>query len=87
MEDRATKVKSTVSRLLAPSDVQKFWKRFENIFTPEKEKVWQSLEYGLSQYLKVLKEREELDNECEFLRNQNAELKHLMQKFVPDANN
>lgn len=87
MEDRATKVKSTVSRLLAPNDVQKFWKRFENIFTPEKEKVWQSLEYGLSQYLKVLKEREELDNECEFLRNQNAELKHLMQKFVPDANN
>lgn len=87
MEDRSTKVKSTVSRLLSPNDVQQFWKRFENIFTPEKEKVWQSLEYGLTQYLKVLKEREELDNECEFLRNQNAELKHLMQKFVPDANN
>lgn len=87
MEDRSAKVKSTVSRLLSPNDVQQFWKRFENIFTPEKEKVWQSLEYGLSQYLKVLKEREELDNECEFLRNQNAELKHLMQKFVPDANN
>uniref|UniRef100_A0A336LPQ8 CSON010850 protein n=1 Tax=Culicoides sonorensis TaxID=179676 RepID=A0A336LPQ8_CULSO len=85
IEDKSPQVKSTVSRLLSPNDVQQFWKRFDNVFSPEKEKVWQSLEYGLSQYLKVLKEREELDNECEFLRNQNAELKHLMQKFVPDA--
>lgn len=85
MEDRPIKMRSTVSRLISPHDVEQFWSRFDKVFTPEKEKVWQSLEYGLTQYLKVLKEREELDNECEFLRNQNAELKHLLQKFVPNA--
>lgn len=78
-------MRSTVSRLIASHDVEQFWSRFDTVFTPDKEKVWHSLEYGLTQYLKVLKEREELDNECEFLRNQNSELKHLLQKFVPNA--
>lgn len=78
-------MKSTISRLLATHDIENFWQQFNAAFTPEKEKVWQGLEYGLSQYLKVLKEREELDSECEFLRNQNAELKHLLQKFAPNT--
>lgn len=31
----------------------------------------------------MLKKREKLDEECEFLRKQNSELKHLLLRYLP----
>lgn len=57
------------------------------IFPPEREKLWNVLDDGLQRYLKVLREREQLENDCEFLRKQNQELNHMLQKFVPESFN
>lgn len=66
-------------------DVDKCFSSFN--FPPEREKLWNVLDDGLQRYLKVLRERETLDNECDFLRKQNQELSHLLQKFVPESFN
>lgn len=80
-----SKTKSTITRLIDEKDVEASFESF--VFPPEREKLWSVLEDGLQSYLKVLRERETLENECEFLRKQNLELNHLLQKFVPDSFN
>lgn len=74
--------KETVARLIDDKDVEKCFASFE--FPEEREKLWNVLEDGLQQYLKVLREREKLETDCEFLRRQNEELSHLLHKFVPE---
>lgn len=71
--------------MIDEKDVELSFESF--VFPPEREKLWGVLEGGLQRYLKVLRERETLENECEFLRKQNLELNHLLQKFVPDSFN
>lgn len=68
----------TLSRLLNHAEVARFWKQFEELFTKDQEQLWTALEYGLKQYLLVLKERENLFEDCEQLRKQNAELNRLL---------
>lgn len=80
-----SKSKDTVTRMITDKDVEKCFESF--IFPPEREKLWNVLDDGLQRYLKVLRERESLENDCEFLRKQNMELNHLLQKFVPDSFN
>ena len=65
-------------------DVKNFWAQFLLAFPEDKQKLWKSLEHGLNHYLIILKEREQLDTQCEFLRRQNAELKHLLKRYLPD---
>lgn len=72
-------IKDTFSRLLEPKEVGEFWKQFEGVYPKDKEQIWTGLEYGLNQYLTVLKERESLYGECEQLRKQNEELNRLLQ--------
>lgn len=71
----------TLTRLLDPQEVATFWKQFERIFPANQEQLWIGLEHGLKQYLQVLKEREELFEECEQMRNQNKELSRLLSNF------
>jgi hypothetical protein len=71
--------------MISDKDVENCFDSFN--FPPEREKLWNVLEDGLQRYLKVLRERESLENDCEFLRKQNMELNHLLQKFVPDSFN
>lgn len=78
-----SKSKDTITRLLCSKDVEQCFDSF--IFPTEREKLWNVLDDGLQRYLKVLRERETLESECEFLRKQNLELNHLLQKFVPDS--
>jgi dynein regulatry complex protein 1 len=78
----ASASKPTLSRMLSTDDVELYWSRFNEIFTPHNEKLWTAMEHGLTQYLDVLKQREKLDNECEFLRQQNTELNRLLEKYV-----
>ncbi|XP_062565313.1 dynein regulatory complex protein 1 homolog [Armigeres subalbatus] len=75
-----------LSRKISVKDVKDYWANFKNLFTPDRVKVWNTMEDNLTQYLKILKERKGLDEECEFLRKQNMELHHLMQKMLgPDV--
>uniref|UniRef100_A0A182P4I2 Dynein regulatory complex protein 1 C-terminal domain-containing protein n=1 Tax=Anopheles epiroticus TaxID=199890 RepID=A0A182P4I2_9DIPT len=67
---------------LTLSDTRKFWESFKNIFLPNQMKVWDTMEESLSKYLQVLRERHTLDEECSFLRKQNQELQHIMQKML-----
>ncbi|XP_055593336.1 dynein regulatory complex protein 1 homolog [Uranotaenia lowii] len=71
-----------MSRKVASKEVRDYWLNYKNTFPAEKVKVWDTMEENLTQYLKILKERKELDEECEFLRKQNMELQHLMQKML-----
>lgn len=82
---RHSKSKDTVTRLIDLKDVEKCFESFK--FPTEREKLWNVLDDGLQRYLKVLREREALENDCEFLRKQNLELNHLLQKFVPESFN
>lgn len=61
--------------------IKTFWSKFKSYFPKEKRKLWVTLEHGLNHYVEVLKQRTKLDQECAFLRRQNMELKHLLQKF------
>ncbi|XP_017491711.1 PREDICTED: dynein regulatory complex protein 1 homolog [Rhagoletis zephyria] len=62
--------------------IKSFWSKFKVYFPQEKRKLWITLEHGLNHYVEVLKLRTKLDEECAFLRRQNMELKHLLQKFT-----
>ncbi|CRL07201.1 CLUMA_CG020184, isoform A [Clunio marinus] len=75
--------KNIIDPLTAQKDVDKCFKSLD--FPDERDKIWNVLTDGLQNYLKVLNEREALEKECEFLRNQNRELNHLLQKFVPES--
>lgn len=81
------KMRLTLSRLLDAGEVRDFWQQFRRVFPEEKERLWQGLEYGLTEYLKVLKEREKLDGDCSQLRRQNEELRHLLHKYVEECEN
>lgn len=74
--------RSTVSRMIDGDDVQLFWQRYRDVFTVERQRLWESLESGLKEYLRVLQRREQLNTECEFLRRQNAELRHMLQPYL-----
>lgn len=81
MDDRLACIRNTVSRSMTSEDVDMFWTRYKEIFTDERRKLWDSLEKGLKEYLRVLQLRDRLDTECEFLRQQNMELKHMLKPF------
>lgn len=81
MVERLRRNRSTVSRLLSNSDVTKFWRRFQEIFSIENIKLWTALEKGIEVYLSVLQKRDRLDTECEYLRRQNAELKYVLKEY------
>lgn len=82
MASRLSCVRNTVSRLLSFEDVELFWTRYKEIFTDEQHKMWESLEKGLKEYLRVLQRRDQLDTECEYLRQQNKELQHMLQPYL-----
>lgn len=82
MDNRLACVRNTVSRLLTFEDVELFWTRYREIFTDDRRKLWGSLEKGLKEYLRVLQLRDRLDTECEYLRQQNKELQHLLKPFL-----
>lgn len=86
MAARLACVRSTVPRLLSADDVELFWRRYREVFTEERRQLWESLEHGLQEYLRVLRRREQLDEECEQMRQQNAELRHLLQPYLHGNN-
>ncbi|XP_068141100.1 dynein regulatory complex protein 1 homolog [Drosophila tropicalis] len=62
-------------------EIRNFWRQFLSCFPTSKCKLWKTLEHGLNHYVEVLKMRVQYDAEVVFLRRQNEELRHLLQKF------
>lgn len=82
MAERLACVRSTVSRLLRADDVEMFWRRYREVFNAKHRHLWDSLEIGLKEFMLVLKRREKLDRECQQLRQQNVELRHMLQPYA-----
>ncbi|XP_076279610.1 dynein regulatory complex protein 1 isoform X2 [Lasioglossum baleicum] len=81
IDKKEIKVKITASRNITDEDITEFWQRYSNIFSPEKEQLWDNLLVGLKKYHLVLKERHELNNDIKFLQKQNAELTRLLRSY------
>ncbi|XP_052850073.1 dynein regulatory complex protein 1 homolog [Drosophila gunungcola] len=67
---------------ITDSEIRDFWRQFSACFPASKCKLWKTLEHGLNHYVEVLKMRVQYDAEVVFLRRQNEELRHLLQKFT-----
>ncbi|XP_015599307.1 dynein regulatory complex protein 1 isoform X2 [Cephus cinctus] len=81
-QTRLTQEKLTVSRNLTVEDVTEFWRRYRDIFSTKKEKLWDGLLIGLHKYHEILKERHRLNLETKRLRRQNAELRRLLEIYM-----
>ncbi|XP_076653716.1 dynein regulatory complex protein 1 [Halictus rubicundus] len=81
IEKKEIKVKVTVSRNITDDDITEFWQRYKNIFSPEKERLWDNLLIGLKKYHLVLKERHELNKDIKCLQKQNTELTRLLTSY------
>ncbi|PSN49554.1 hypothetical protein C0J52_04984 [Blattella germanica] len=71
-----------MSRLINVQDVKSYWARFREIFTPQREKLWDGLLLGLQKYHPILEDRHTLNCETEELRRQNAELRRLLHTYI-----
>lgn len=71
--------KITLSRSISEKDMIEYWQRYRDIFSPEKEKLWDALMIGLNKYHEILKERQKLIQDSESLRQQNSELRRLLE--------
>ncbi|EDV34413.1 uncharacterized protein Dana_GF21304 [Drosophila ananassae] len=67
---------------ISDTQIRDFWRQFSACFPASKCKLWKTLEHGLNHYVEVLKMRVQYDAEVVFLRRQNEELRHLLQKFT-----
>lgn len=83
--DKDVKEKITVSRNITEKDIIDFWERYRNIFSKDREKLWDNLLVGLKQYYEVLKERHELNAEIKALRKQNTEMRRLLSGNMPEV--
>ncbi|KAG7209368.1 hypothetical protein KM043_015468 [Ampulex compressa] len=85
LREKLLNSKLTVSRNVTIQDVTEFWKRYSEMFSEEKERVWDALLIGLKKYYEVLKERHQLNAETESLRKQNAELRRLLKTYGTES--
>lgn len=60
------------------NEIPAFWSQYGEAFE-EKHHVWNAFEFGLKQYLLVLKERDQLNSICAELRRKNEELTNCLQ--------
>ncbi|XP_017035355.1 dynein regulatory complex protein 1 homolog [Drosophila kikkawai] len=86
-EQERSGVSSSSRHMVTPlqitdAEIRDFWRQFAACFPPAKRKLWKTLEHGLNHYVEVLKMRVQYDAEVVFLRRQNEELRHLLQKFT-----
>ncbi|XP_043510116.1 dynein regulatory complex protein 1 isoform X2 [Frieseomelitta varia] len=77
-DKKIIKEKVTISRNITDNDIIDFWERYQNIFSKDKERLWDNLLVGLKKYYEVLKERHQLNAETQSLRKQNAEMRRLL---------
>jgi len=61
---------------------KKYWNEIADIINGKKVKLWDGLEAGLEKYYGVLKQRSKLIVETDSLKQQNAELRLLLQQYL-----
>lgn len=81
-DKKIIKEKVTVSRNITDNDIIDFWERYRNIFSKDKERLWDNLLVGLKKYYEVLKERHQLNAETQSLQKQNAEMRRLLSNYT-----
>lgn len=64
------------------NQIELLWNNYRQKFPDEHIQMWSSLEAGLADYLVHLKKRDQLHLECQKLRQQNVELKYLLQELL-----
>ncbi|KAL0274630.1 UNVERIFIED_CONTAM: hypothetical protein PYX00_002719 [Menopon gallinae] len=82
MSARLAKQRNTISRMMAKDDVEKYWNRYKNVFPAGREKLWDVIFIGLTRYHGLLKDRHKLNLKAQKLRQQNAELRRLLARYV-----
>lgn len=70
-----------LSRSISPKDMTEYWKRYREVFSRDKEKLWDALMIGLHKYHDILKERHKLRQETDCLKQQNDELRRLLETY------
>ncbi|EQC39242.1 hypothetical protein SDRG_03447 [Saprolegnia diclina VS20] len=68
-------------------DHKQFWSRAQRVLPAQSQRVWTSLETGLTSYLHVLKQRKGLIDDVSTLQAQNVELKGLLRQYLGAAVN
>ncbi|XP_015112536.1 dynein regulatory complex protein 1 [Diachasma alloeum] len=71
----------TPSRSITAQDMTDYWRKYREIFSRNKEKLWDALLIGLHKYHEILKERHKLRHETDSLRQQNDELRRLLDTY------
>lgn len=79
-----TKVKQEQQKRKAERD---YWKRMAAVIPEDHQRIWRSLEKGLEKYLGQLKQRSELIDEVDRIRNQNDELRALLNQYLSSGVN
>ncbi|RZC34533.1 NYD-SP28 domain containing protein [Asbolus verrucosus] len=74
--------RSTMSRLFAATDIETYWKKYTDIFPPEREQLWDSLLEGLKKYHELLKARKTASEEVMSLRQQNEDLRRIFANYI-----
>lgn len=81
-QEKLIEKKAIASRNITIQDITDFWKRYGEIFSAKKERLWDSLLVGFKKYHVILKERHRLNADIESLRRQNAELRRLLKTYI-----
>ncbi|XP_011299599.1 dynein regulatory complex protein 1 [Fopius arisanus] len=79
--DGKTSQSVTLSRSITAEDMTEYWRRYREIFSRNKEKLWDALMIGLHKYHEILKDRQKLRQETDSLRRQNDELRRLLEPY------
>ncbi|CAF0707498.1 unnamed protein product [Brachionus calyciflorus] len=66
---------------------QQYWKKYENLISPQKEKLWDAMLYSLQKYHGILNKRVQLIDENKLLANQNMELRMLLAQYMQSSVN
>ncbi|XP_034950932.1 dynein regulatory complex protein 1 isoform X2 [Chelonus insularis] len=81
VKEKISDNKVVLSRCISEEDMREYWRRYRDIFSSKKEKLWDALMIGLKKYHEILRERQKLINETEAIQKQNSELRRLLESY------
>lgn len=82
MSKRLSNRRDTISRLLSLSDIEAYWSRYLEVFSPMRLRTWNGLYFGMQKYHAILKDRQKVNEEVMSLRRQNVELKQILESYI-----
>lgn len=85
MTNRLSNKRDTISRLISPADIEAYWSRYLEVFSPMRLKTWNGLYHGMQKYHAILKDRQKVNEDVMKLRKQNVELKQILESYIAKA--